>query len=231
MKKGDLFVISLGGSRIVPAGSEKADSKFLREFKKIIDANKNKRFVVVTGGGSVARKYISAARDLNLGIRKQSSLGIKSTRLNASFLMKIFGKPANDELPKNMRQVKSLLKKNQIVFCGGLRYKAKNTSDGTAAGLAGYLGASFINITNVKGMYDDNPKTNKNAKFIKKISWKDFYSRAKKIKYKAGQHFVLDQTAAKVILKKKIPTYIVGSLSDVNNIIKGKSYQGSLICG
>ena len=57
MKK-ELVVISLGGSLIVP---EKVDVKFLKEFKKIILKNTKKhKFVIVCGGGSIARKYIQA---------------------------------------------------------------------------------------------------------------------------------------------------------------------------
>ncbi len=224
------WVISLGGSRIAPKG-EKIDYEFLKEFRKLILKHKSKKFVVVTGGGSTARKYIGALRKLHKGIKKQSQTGIAITRFHAGILAKLFGKPANDSIPENMKKVQNLLRKNQIVFCGGLRYKSEGTSDGTAADLAGFLNCKFINLTNVKGIYTTNPKKDKNAKFIKQITWKDFHKMAEKIKYEAGQHFVLDQIAAKAISKKRIPTYIVGSLSDVKNIIEGKNFKGSLICG
>jgi len=232
MKKGEqnLFVISLGGSRIAPEHG-KIDHKFINEFEKLVEKNPSKRFVVVTGGGSTARKYISALKKLGKRTKAQSKAGIAITRMHASLLSKVFGKKANEDLPENMKRVKNLLRKNQIVFCGALRYKDKNTSDGTAADLAAYLKCSFINLTNVKGLYTSNPKENKKAKFIKKMSWKNFYKKASKIKYEAGQHFVLDQQAAKTILKSKVPTYITGSLQDVKNIINGKAFRGSLIFG
>ncbi|KKQ74676.1 MAG: (P)ppGpp synthetase I, SpoT/RelA, partial [Berkelbacteria bacterium GW2011_GWB1_38_5] len=75
--------------------------------------------------------------------------GIRVTRMNAQFLMQIFGKEANDSLPINMEQVKSNLNKNNIVFCGALRYAVDETSDGTAAKLAHFLKTDFINLTNV----------------------------------------------------------------------------------
>lgn len=227
MKK---WVISLGGSRIAPK-KKSIDYKFVEEFEDLIKSHKSHKFVVVTGGGSTARKYINALRKLGAKAKKQSLAGIAVTRFHAGFLASLFGKKANEpsQLPKNMKKVKNLLSKNQVVFCGALRYKEKNTSDGTAADLAAYLKSPFINITNVKGMYTSNPKTNKKAKFIKKISWKDFNKRASKIKYKAGQHFVLDQSAAKKIMEEKVPTYIVGSLRDIKNIIEGKPYNGTLI--
>jgi len=223
-----LWVISLGGSRIVP---DDVDEKFLEDFKKLILSHPSNKFVIVTGGGSTARRYISALRDLKKGIRDQSLAGIAITRLHSGFMARFFGAPANEIIPKNMVKVKNLLHGNQVVFCGGLRYRKNNTSDGTAAKLAAYLKAPFINLTNVKGLYSADPRKDKRAKFIRKITWKDFDKVASKIKFKAGQHFVLDQSAAKVILKKKIPTYIVGSLTDLGKIVEGKKFEGTLVEG
>ncbi len=225
MKK---WVISLGGSQLVP---NKVNTKFLKQFKEIIDSHPSQKFVIVTGGGSTARKYINALRKLGKSTKTQSESGIAITRFHASFLTKIFGKKANEELPKNMKKVKNLLNKNQVVFCGALRYKPKNTSDGNAADLASYLKCPFINITNVQGLYTANPKTNKKARRIPKITWKKFYQKAKKIKYKAGQHFVLDQNAAKTIMQDKVPTYIIGELEQLERIIKNKKFTGTLIKG
>ena len=227
MKK--VWVISLGGSRIVP---EEVDEKFLARFKKLIDSHPSHKFVGVTGGGSTARKYISALRKLGKTTKSQSVSGIAITRLHAEFMARFFGKSANEIIPKNMKEVKNLLNKNQIVFCGGLRYGKRNTSDGTAAKTSAYIKCPFINLTNVKGLYTSDPRKNKSAKFIKKITWKDFEEITKKMKFKAGQHFILDQSAAKVILREKIPTYIVGSLDAIDKILKGeKNFGGTLISG
>ncbi len=222
----DVWVISLGGSRIVP---DDVDDNFLLDFKKLIDSHKDKKFVVVCGGGSSARRYISAFRKLGLGLRDQSEEGIAITRFHAGFMSRFFGSEANEEIPRNMKQVKGLLRKNRVVFCGALRWKDNNTSDGNAAQLAGYLGCSFINLTNVAGLYNKDPSL-KGAKFIPRISWKDFLKIAKEIKYEAGQHFVLDLIAAKEIMKKGIDCYIVGSLKAVDSVLLGKSrFGGTLI--
>ncbi|MCR4284599.1 MAG: hypothetical protein NUV97_00970 [archaeon] len=224
-----LWVISLGGSRIIP---EEVDNSFLIRFKKMIDSHPTHKFVVVTGGGSTARKYISSLKKLNKNTKDQSLSGIAITRFHAGFMSRLFGKKANEDIPKNMHKVKSLLLKNQVVFAGALRYEENNTSDGTSAKIAGYLGCPFINLTNIKGLYTSNPKTHKRAKFIKAISWKNFNEIAKKIKYEAGQHFVLDQSAAEVIMNKRISTYIVGSVASIDKIIKGeRDFGGTLIRG
>jgi len=219
-------VISLGGSRIVPGD---IDDKFLLRFKDMIGSHPSMRFVVVTGGGTTARKYIGALRKLGKSTKKQSVEGIAITRLHAGFMARFFGESANEDIPLDMKKVKDLLGKNHVVFCGALRWKARNTSDGTAAMLAGYLKCPFINLTNVQGLYSDDPQVNKNAKFISKISWDKFAKMAGGVEFKAGQHFVLDQSAAKTIKKKKIVTYIVGSLGAIDNILKGKKFMGTVV--
>jgi uridylate kinase len=230
MKKEDVWVISLGGSRIAPKKG-KVDFHFIKKFEVLIEKHPDVKFVVVTGGGATARNYISALKKLRQGVKKQSEAGIAVTRFHASFLSRIFGRKANSVIPMNMKKVKSLLRKNQVVFSGALRYRKKQTSDGTAASIAAHLKSKFINLTDIKGIYTENPKTNKKARFIKKISWKNFEKMASGIKFKAGQHFVLDQDAARTILEKRIPTYIVGSLEDVHSIVSGESFKGSLVSG
>lgn len=221
-------VISLGGSLIIP---DKIDFHFLKKFKEVIKKNLNKyRFVIVCGGGSVARKYMSALKENRVSEKIQGMVGIAVTRLNARFLTYFFGKDANEGIPHDMNQVANLLKKNEVVFCGALRYHEKETSDGTAAKLANYFKTDFINLTNVPGLYDKNPFEHKDAKFIQKISIEALYKIVNKIKYHPGQHFVIDQNAIKVIKDNKIKTYILGkNLKNLDNLLNNKKFVGTII--
>lgn len=227
MKK---VVISLGGSIMIP---DKINIDYLEIFKKLLRKNYSKtRFVIVTGGGSIARKYIKALESEGKNEKEISFAGIKATRMNAEFLMQFFGKEANDKLPIDMESVKSNLHKNKVVICGALRYSDKETSDGTAAKLANHLKCDFINITNVSGLFTKDPKKHKNAKLIPSISWKNFDNIIKRIKFKPGQHFVLDQMASKIILKHKIKTYIVGpGIANLNSLFNGRKFKGTVIEG
>ena len=129
-----------------------------------------------------------------------------------------------------MRHIKKYLKKQDVVFCGALEYKPNQTSDSTSAEIAKYFKTEFINLTNVDGLYDKDPKKHKNVKFIPAISWENFNKSASKIKYEPGQHFVLDSIAAKIILENKIPTYILGkSTSNLDSFLKGKKFKGTII--
>lgn len=227
----EVIVISLGGSLIIP---DRINTNFLEKFKRILLKNQKKyRFVVVCGGGKTARDYIKGILYME-NIKKkeffQGLLGIATTRLNARFMTYFFGEDANSGIPHDMEEVKNLLRKNIVVFCGALRYGKKDTSDSTAAKLARFFNTDFINLTNVQGLYNKNPKKFKYAKFIPEISHKEFYKMAKKIKYKPGQHFVLDQSAAKIIKKYKITTYIFGpELKNLDNLLNGKHFVGTII--
>ncbi len=229
MKK-RVIVLSLGGSLIVP---DEIDNTFLKIFQKTIKKHlKNYKFVIVCGGGSIARKYIHSLRKQGMSEHLQSLNGIAITRLNARFLTYFFGREANEGIPQNMKEIKNLLKKNQIVFCGALRYAKNETSDSTAAKLACFFNSEFINLTSVSGLYTSNPLKNKNARLIKWISWKDFYKITKNIKYHPGQHFPLDQNAAKIIMNNKIPTYILGKdLKNLDNLLTKKKFKGTAISG
>ncbi len=231
MKK-KVIVLSLGGSLIIPGD---IDTNFLRKFKKIILKNTGKyKFVVVCGGGSTAREYINGLEKEKINKKKffQGLLGISTTRLNARFMTYFFGEDANQGIPHDMTEVKNLLRRYDVVFCGALRYAKNETSDGTSAKLARYFDTIFINMTNVSGLYDKNPKKYKNAKFIPKISWREFKKKTDSLSFKPGQHFILDQQAAKIIKKQKIPTYILGKdLRQLEAVLKGKKFRGTLIEG
>lgn len=227
MKK--VMVISLGGSQIIP---NDINLPYLKQFKKIISKNSKKyKFIVVCGGGSVARKYISALRKEKISTKFQSLSGISATRMNARFMNYFFNIDPTQGIPHTTASLKKYHKKYNIIFCGALEYKPNQTSDSTAAEIAKIFKSEFINITNIKGLYTKNPKEFKNAKFIPKITWKNFDKMANKSKFTPGQHFVLDQTASKVILKNKIPTYILGNLKELDNLLNNKKFSGTMIQG
>ncbi len=224
MKK--VIVLSLGGSLIIP---DDVSVKYLKEFKKVILKNTKKhKFVVVCGGGSVARKYISALREIKINDKLQSFSGISATRMNARFMNYFFDQNPERGIPHTMKLLKEYVKKQDVTFCGALEYKPNQTSDSTSAEIARQLKTDFINLTDVPGLYTKNPKEFKDAKFISKISWKDFNNIANKLKFKPGQHFVLDQTAAKRIMENKIKTYILGKdMKQLDNLLNGKKFKGT----
>ena len=229
MKK-KVIVLSLGGSLIIPG---EINITYLKQLRKVIlQHTKKYKFIIVCGGGSIARKYISALKENKINEKLQSFAGISSTRMNARFVSYFFNINPEYGIPHTIDVLKKYIRKKDVVFCGALEYKSNQTSDSTAAGIARNFKTTFINLTNVLGLYNKNPHQHKNAKFISKITWKEFFKMANKTKFKPGQHFVLDQTAAEIIMKHKIPTYILGeNLKQLDNLLKNKKFKGTTIQG
>lgn len=219
----------MGGSLIIP---DKINLNFLEDFKKVLLGCRDYRFVGVCGGGMTARNYIYGLDNLRLKKKDllQSYLGISCTRLNARFMTYFFGSDANKGMPKDMKDVEDYLRRKRIVFCGALRYSSNQTSDSTAVKLANYFNCDFVNLSNVKGLYDKDPKKYKSAKFIPKISHKDLWKMVKGRNFKHGQNFILDSNAVKLMKKYKVRTYILGG--DVDNFkrfLKGEHFVGSVV--
>ncbi len=227
-KEKRVVVVSLGGSLIIP---DSVDFKFLEKFKHTLEKHaKVYKFIITCGGGSIARKYIEALAAEKRSEHELSLAGIRTTRMNALFLMQFFGKKVNHTLPVTMKEVLDQLKKNDIVICGGLRFTQHATSDTTAAKLAHLLQAEFINLTNVAGLYTADPRKDPKATLVSHITWEKFNTLANAMKYHSGQHFVLDQQAATIIKKSHIPTYILGQdLSNLDRALQRKAFKGTLI--
>jgi len=225
-----VIVLSLGGSLIIP---NDVNLKYLKRFRKVLIKNKEKyKFIVICGGGSIARKYISALRSAGMSEKLQSFAGISATRMNARFVSYFFEQNQERGIPHKIREIRKYIRKYDIVFCGGLEYHSKQTSDSSAASIAKKFRCDFVNLTNVEGLYNKNPKKFRNAKFIPEISWEDFDKMANEMTFKPGQHFVLDQTASKMIKENKIKTYIVGEdMDQLDNLLCGKKFKGTLIWG
>ncbi|MBS3175047.1 UMP kinase [Candidatus Woesearchaeota archaeon] len=227
MKK-EILVFSLGGSLIVP---DKVDYKYLHKFKSFI--NKLRKFydiIIVTGGGKTARNYIKAVKNEKLKPYYQSLVGIESTKLNARLVAGFLD--LSCRIPDSLKEVKEELFNHKVVVSGALGFQPDMTSDSNAAQIASYTKAKyFINLTNVNGLYDKDPNKYKNAKLISNITFKNFLLTVNKIKYEAGQHFVLDQAAAEIIDNKKIKTVIINgkNLNNLNNFILNKGFIGTLI--
>ena len=208
----------------------KVDFRFLEEFKKTIDKNKNYKFVIVAGGGNFAREYIKVLKAAGKSERFQSYAGIGVTRMNARFLSYFFGKDPKKGIPHTKQEVKNAIKKERVVFCGALEYKPKNTSDGTAAELAAFLKTDFVNLTLAPGLCTKNPLIYKDARLIPEISYNELNTIMRKMKYKPGQHFVIDQSASRIIMKNKIKTYILGkNMKNFDDFLNKQDFIGTRV--
>lgn len=169
-----LMVLSVGGSIIAP---DKVNTEFLKEFReavvKYLEEDKERKLIFVCGGGSPARVYQSAYRDITGGVNKDSEdwIGIKATYLNAELMRAVFSDYATSPVVTN--PTGEIENPGRILVASG--WKPGFSTDTDAVYLARRFGGKkIVNLSNIKKVYTDDPKKNPNAQPIDTISWKHF---------------------------------------------------------
>jgi uridylate kinase len=223
----NLFVISLGGSLLVPG---EIDIKFLKKFKNIIEREikLGKKFIIIVGGGKTARNYQNAAKSLaKVSNEDLDWLGIHATRINAHLLLTIFRKYAYYRIIKNPKEKVEF--KEKILVAAG--WRPGFSTDYDAVLLAKTYGSdTIINLTNVDYVYDKDPNKFKDAKPFKEISWKDYLKLIDQ-KWIPGMSAPFDPVASKLAQKFKFKVVILNGkkLKNLKNYLENRKFKGTLI--
>lgn len=222
------FVISLGGSVMVP---EEIDEKFLRKFRDFIlkKVSLGYKFIIITGGGKTCRKYNQAAINVaQATILEQDWLGIETTKLNALLLKTILRKKANPNLLDARGKIKSFSKYPIIIGCG---WDPGCSSDLDAAQVAADFNIkTVINLSNQDFVYTSDPKKDKNATPIIEMPWKDYLRLIPK-KWTSGMNTPFDPIATKVAIKNNLKVIMANGrdLANLEKILTAKKFKGSTI--
>ncbi len=231
--KNEMIVISLGGSLIVPG---EIDWKFLKEFRKEIvkQIEKGRKFIIVTGGGDIARKYQKAAGKIaNLEQDDMDWIGVHSTRLNAHLLKTIFRDYTHPRINKNPRTKEDLMlhfnEGEKIMVAAG--WRPGWSTDYVATILAERLGVKkMLNLSNIKYVYDKDPKKFKDAKKIKKINWVDFRLIVGD-EWDPGLNAPFDPIASKHAQEIGLEVIVAEgrNIENLSKILEGGEFDGTVI--
>lgn len=228
MKKEGIFVISLGGSLIVPSGG--IDWRFLRKFRELIikQTKKGQKFFLVTGGGRTCRDYQEAARQVvKISNDDLDWLGIHSSRLNAHLIRTIFYDVAHPEVIKNPTIHIATSKK--IVIGGG--WKPGWSTDYVSTLIAQeYEVNTVINLSNIDYAYDKDPKKFPDAQLIREIDWPSF----RKIvgnKWIPGLNMPFDPIASRKAQSLGLRVAIMNGkkLNNLEKCLNGENFKGTVI--
>jgi uridylate kinase len=90
--------------------------------------------------------------------------------------------------------------------------------------------SSFVNATDVDGIYDSDPNTNANAKLFKEITLNKCMEILRVESSMAGTYDLMDIIALKVIERSKIPTRVVRSdVSNIRDVVDGKEIGTKIV--
>ncbi len=227
----DTFVLSLGGSLVVPNGG--IDTQFLSDFNKFIRnqvSAKKRRFFIIVGGGQTTRQYQEAARVVkNQKIEDVDLdwLGIHATRLNAQLVRTIFQDIAD---PRVIKHYEIILKiEAPIAIAAGWK-PGWSTDYCTITICQDYGIKSAINMTNIDQVYDKDPRKFSEAKPLIKSTWAA-YRKIAGDKWIPGMNLPFDPIASKLADELDVTVKILNgkNLDNLAKALDGKSFVGTTI--
>ncbi|MDD4990140.1 MAG: UMP kinase [Candidatus Pacebacteria bacterium] len=227
-KQEKLFVISLGGSIMVP---DEIDEQFLKKFKAFIlrKVATGYKFIIITGGGKTCRKYNKAAFNVAKASQLQQDwLGIEVTKLNALLLKTILGNKANPIILDKRGKVKSFGKEPIIIGCG---WEPGCSTDLDTVQIAlDFNIKNIVNLSNQDYVYTADPEKIKSAKPLKSLTWQEFFKVSPK-KRTPGMNTPFDPTASKLAQKNGLRVIMANgkNLANLEKIMAGKLFIGTII--
>ncbi len=185
--------------------------KILKDYAEfLVKISKICQPIIVAGGGTIARHYISHARSSGADESTLDELGIEISRLNAKLLIYALKGKAYSHPPTTLQEVRHAVDDGLIVVAGGLH--PGQSTNGTAALIAEKIKAEqFLNATDVDGVYDMDPNKFKQAKRFKSIEMKNLKNILVHEDSVAGGYDLMDIVALKIIERSKIQTRILKS--------------------
>ncbi|MCS7133945.1 MAG: UMP kinase [Candidatus Caldarchaeum sp.] len=214
-------VLKLGGS--VVFGDEINVTALKRYAELLSDVYDGGRWVVVVGGGALARRYIDAARKIGLDESSCDEAAIKITRVHAYLFARALGDFAVQTVPSSVDEIRFLTGFGKVVVSGGL--VAGQSTMAVSIHAASVIGAERVVVaSDVDGVYSDDPKKNPEAKLIPRMSFEELAEIGRKIPQYAGQYQVMDAVGLAMALRTRIPLYYVNGhrLNNVRDALLGR---------
>lgn len=186
---------------------------------QVLEVSKNNEVAIVIGGGNFWRGRTSE----NIDRVKADQIGMLATVMNCIYVSEIFrslGMKTEIMTPfvcstftkqfSKDAAIKALKKGRIVFFAGGTGHPYFSTDMGTVLRAVEIEAETVLLAKSIDGVYDDDPKVNKNAKKFDEISLKEVVSRGLK---------VVDTTASALALENGMP-FMVFDLNEENSIVK-----------
>jgi uridylate kinase len=221
----ETIIISLGGSLVVP---NEIDMGFLKNFKYSLQKYlAQKRFIILVGGGKIARNYQKALLEFGAKTNDRDWMGINVTKLNAEIVKQMFTGNCFDKI---ITDPNKKVKTNKDIIIGA-GWKPGWSTDYDAVLIAKTYGIkTIINLTNIDYVYDKNPAQFPDAKPLKEIDWKSF-ERIVGDKWLPGLSMPFDPRASKLAARLKLKVVSINgkNLERLEDFLNSKPFIGTTI--
>jgi uridylate kinase len=226
----DTKVISLGGSLIAPDG---VDTAFLKDFTEILirylETDGRRKLVLVCGGGSLAREYQKAYREI---ARKPSNddqdwIGIRATWLNGELMRRLLVPFCSEPLATDPEAAS--LRGGRVLVAAG--WKPGFSTDFDAVLLARRFSAdTVLNPTDVPRVYSADPRKDPQAKPFDRMKWDEFKAVIGG-EWKPGTNAPFDPVAARRAAQDRLKVIVClgRDLPNLERILHDEPFVGTTI--
>jgi len=227
-RSGHLHIIALGGSIVAPEG---VDEAFLQRFRTLVKrlVGRGHRFIIVIGGGGIARKYQRAAKILSDDATQieLDTVGMRATQLNAELVRVALGDGTHPEIINTPEKLLHL--RDPIAVAAG--WMPGYSTDTVAVRIAEEIGAKRIIVAGQPPyVYDRDFTRYPNAKPFRKMTWHD-YGTIISGKWKPGMSAPVDPVAARRAERMNITAIVLRGtqLTNLEDLLNGRGFRGTII--
>jgi len=215
------LVLRIGGSVVASPINTELISKYADLLKTLKE--QGHEVAVVVGGGTLAREFITIAKNLGLNEQAQDEIAISVSRVFAQLFLKKLGEMGCKAVPLTVDNSADCLNKGKISVMGGL--KPGMTTDTVAALIAERVNADLlVKATDQDGVYNKDPKKHRDAVKLDHLSFDDLPNVFSENKHKAGIHQIIDPEAVKILKRKRVRLVVVNGFAPENILaaVKGE---------
>lgn len=222
------FIIALGGSVVAPDG---VDLDFLQKFRVFLKkfVRQGFRFIIIIGGGGLARSYQRNAAHLSRGAKtiELDTIGMRATQLNAELMRVILG---NKVYPEIINTPEKLLHMREpIAIAAG--WMPGYSTDTVAVRVAEEIGAKQVIIAGKPAfVYDRDFMKEPGAKPFKHLTWPHYRKLIAK-RWQPGMSAPVDPVAAERAQRMGLEVIVVRGthLENLTKVFKNEKFRGTII--
>ena len=228
-------VISLGGSIIAP---DRVDVAFLRAFRKTVleylEAEAERRVILVCGGGAPAREYQGAYRAVLSEAGRsapdpeaQDWLGVAATRLNAELVRFLFQPLCPEKVITDPTAVTVF--PGRVLVASG--WKPGFSTDYDAVLLAERFQAdTLVNLSNIAKVYSADPKLDPAARPLDHLRWAELQAMVGTT-WVPGANVPFDPVATAQAARLGLRVVVAAgrNIENLRKILAGEPFEGTTI--
>ncbi|MCA9386901.1 hypothetical protein KC669_02590 [Candidatus Dojkabacteria bacterium] len=229
----EILVLKIGGSILSPSFENLFDFEYVKQLRdSLIKFQDTYQFVLITGGGHLARKYMGMAKENNASEREIDWAGTSSNNHNAVMLRVALGSNSHDRsLTYNDIKEGSTTEFEETFLTVGANEPGHSGDFDTVIMANNYGAKKIFILKDVNGVYPIDPDNNPNAELIKDLTWEDYKKILGTDEFTPKMAVPFDPKATELAQQSGISCIILNgkNLDNLEKAIRGEEFIGTTI--